>query len=392
MKNLASRKLAAVFFAVILLAVAMTPAAAGEGAFDVQFSGVIDSVPANPGDTWQIAGHVVAVDDATQVILTTGAVAPGMWASVQARREADDSLLASRIAVQPAEMRLKGPVQVKPADNLGAWTIAGQPFLVDEETRINLRAGPIAVDTWVEVTAVEEAGVLRALRIHAVEACEDVEVYGAIQGFGPPAWEISGVPVAANTDSLVVGEPEVGLLVHVLATLQEDDSLLGKTFKVTWVEPERLYLRQPVRLRGIVEALPADGLIGAWTVAGRTVQVTDATRIFQVKAIVTVGAEVHIVGWEENGEIIAVEITVLNGSYNGGRRFQWRGTVVALPPGGGPYGKWIIEVNGEQMQVQVVLRTRIMNGEQARVGAPVELGGVQARNGTCVATWLRIRG
>jgi hypothetical protein len=392
MRTLARQKLAAVIFTVMLLAIAVTPATAGAGAFDVQFSGVIDSVPVGPGDAWQIAGHEVAVDDATQVVLSTGTVAPGMWADVQARREADDSLLASRITVRPAEMRLKGPVQAKPAENLGTWVIAGQSFLVDEETRINLRAGPIAVDTWVEVIAVEEADALRALRIHAVEACEDVEVYGAIQAFSPTRWTISSVPVAANTDSLVVGEPEVGLLVHVLATLQEDDSLLGKTFKVTWVEPQRLYLRQPATLRGIVEALPADGLIGAWTVADRTVQVTDATRIFQVKGIVEIGAEVHVVGWEENGEIIAVEITILSGNYNGGRRFQWQGTVVALPPGGGPYGKWIIDVNGEQIQVQVVLRTRITNWGQARVGAPVELGGVQARNGTRVATWLRIRG
>lgn len=393
MKTLSLHKLASILLALFLLITAAAPAAAAgesegmlseiDAVFDVQFSGVIDTV--NP---WKIAGQPVAVDDNTHIVLTTGTAAPGMWASVQARRLADDSLLAGRITVRPPEMRLKGPVQAKPTNNLGAWTIAGQTFLVDEDTRINLRAGPIKVGTWVEVVAVEKAGGLLALRIQPIETNEDVEVHGAIQAFGATAWKISGVPVAANASTLIIGEPKIGLLATALATLQDNNTLLARAFKVNWLEPERQ--RQPVQLKGTVEALPASGLIGAWTVEGRTVQVSDATRIFQVKGIVAIGAEVHVIGWEEDGDIVAVVITVLGGPVNAARRFQLEGEIGALPPNGTLYGKWIINQDGEQFEVQVHLRTRIMGAEHAKVGATVEVGGIQLRDGTRIATWVRV--
>lgn len=381
MKTQSLYKFASLFLALLLLVTASGSAvAAGEegGAFDVQFSGVIDTA-----DPWQIAGHAVTVNDGTRIVLTTGTVAPGMWATVQARREADGSLLAGRIVVQPAEMRLKGPVQAKPEDNLGTWTIAGQAFLVDEETRVNLRPGPIEVDTWVEVIAVEDSGGLRALRIHAVEACEDVEIYGAIQAFGT-AWLISSAPVAADDASLVVGEPEVGLLVHAFATLQADDTLLGQTFKVTWAEPTRL--RPPVQLNGTVEELPADGLVGVWIVNGQTVRVTEATRIFQIKGLVEVGAEVHVVGRQQDDQIVATVITVVKSPVGGGQRFQFRGVIEEMPANG-LIGTWTI--SGQQ--VQVTRQTRIVGAEHAQVGAPVEAGGLQLRNGVRLCTWLRIQ-
>lgn len=393
MKTLAYHKIASLLLTMLLIFVALVPVAnADEFVFNVQFSGVIDVVPENPGDPWQIAGHTVAVDDATQVILTKNTpAAPGMWATVQALRQADDSLLAGRIIVLPPEMRLRGPVQEKPEDDLGTWIIAGQAFLVDEETSIGTRAGAMQEGDWVEVAALEgPAGVLKAVRIHTIEAAEDIQLHGAIQALGA-TWQISSVLLTSTTDTIVVGEPEVGLLATALATLQPDNTLLAKAVKVNWTEPQRQRPQQPVQLRGTIEALPADGLIGVWVVSGKTVNVTEATRIFQVKGVVAVGAEVHIIGWEENDEITAATITVLQSPLLGGRRFQLKGEIVALPPGG-LYGPWTINVDGEQVQILVHLRTRIEGKEHAQVGATVEAGGVQLRDGTRITTWLRIQG
>lgn len=390
MRSTQIRKLAVLFLAMLMLAGMVMPAAADEVVINVQFSGVINVVPANPGDPWQIAGHTVAVDDQTQVVLSTGEPAePGMWATVQARRLEDDSLLAVRIIVRPPEMRLRGPVQTIPEGGLGEWVIAGQTFLVDEDTQIGRRSGEITVGGWVEVVAVEDpAGTLKAVRMQRIEPAEDVELHGAIQAFGAN-WLISAVPVATDASTLVLDEPEIGLLATALATLRNDNTLLARAIKVSWTEPGRTRPRQPVQFRGTIEALPEGGLIGTWVISGKTVQVTEATRIFQVKGQVAVGAEVFVIGWQQDGVITAGVITVLRSPLLGGQRFQFRGIVEQLPNGHPRFplfGIWVI--SGEQVLVQV--NTRITNGENARVGAEVEVGGVVLKNGTKVATWLRV--
>ncbi len=390
MKSTQIRKLVVLFLVMLMLAGMVMPAAADEVVINVQFSGVIDVVPANPGDPWQVAGHTVAVDDQTQVLLSTGEPAePGMWATVQARRLDDNSLLAVRIIVRPPEMRLRGPVQSIPEGGLGEWVIAGQTFLVDEDTQIGQRGGEITVGGWVEVVAVEDpAGTLKVVRMHRIEPAEDVELHGAIQAFGAN-WLISAVPLATDASTLVLDEPETGLLATALAALQPDNTLLARAIKVSWVEPGRTRPRQPVQFRGTVEALPEDGLVGTWIISGKTVRVTEATRIFQVKGQVAVGAEVFVIGWQQDGVITAGVITVLRSPLIGGPRFQFRGIVEQLPNGHPRwplFGIWVI--SGEQVLVQV--NTRITNGENARVGAEVEVGGIQLKNGTKVATWLKV--
>ncbi|MGQ9490728.1 MAG: DUF5666 domain-containing protein [Anaerolineae bacterium] len=147
MKTLQLRKSVVMVLAVLMLAGMVMPVAADEAVIHLQFSGVINVVPANPGDPWQVAGHTVAVDDQTQIVLSTGEPAqPGMWATVFARRLEDDSLLVVRIIARPPEMRLRGPVQSMPESGLREWVIAGQSFLVDEDTQIGTRGGEITVN------------------------------------------------------------------------------------------------------------------------------------------------------------------------------------------------------------------------------------------------------
>lgn len=62
-------------------------------------------------------------------------------------------------------------------------------------------------------------------------------------------------------------------------------------------------------------------------------QVIEATRIFQVKGQVAVGAEVFVIGWQQDGVITAGVITVLRSPLVGGQRFQFQGIVERLPNG-----------------------------------------------------------
>ena len=64
-------------------------------------------------------------------------------------------------------------------------------------------------------------------------------------------------------------------------------------------------------LDGVVETMPAEGLIGTWQVSGRTVQVTEATRVDQEMGSLAVGVPVEVEGAAQpDGSILASEIEV----------------------------------------------------------------------------------
>jgi len=118
------------------------------------------------------------------------------------------------------------------------------------------------------------------------------------------------------------------------------------------------------------------------------VTVTDATSIIARKGLISEGSIVHIVGWELDGGLRAVQITLVDtdGIWKG-RAFYHAGPIQDMPPGNRLMGNWTI--GGQQLRVTE--RTRIEGAQYARVGAPAEAGGVQLQNGVRVLTWLRIR-
>jgi hypothetical protein len=66
-----------------------------------------------------------------------------------------------------------------------------------------------------------------------------------------------------------------------------------------------------VDLDGVVEVMPTAGFVGTWQVNGKTVQVTDATRIDQDMGALGVGVAVEVEGVAQlDGSIEATEIEV----------------------------------------------------------------------------------
>ena len=64
-------------------------------------------------------------------------------------------------------------------------------------------------------------------------------------------------------------------------------------------------------LDGVIEAMPATGMVGAWQVSGQTVQVTETTEIDQEMGAVGVGIAVEVEGEAQpDGSILASEIEV----------------------------------------------------------------------------------
>ena len=66
-----------------------------------------------------------------------------------------------------------------------------------------------------------------------------------------------------------------------------------------------------VELDGVVETMPASGLIGTWQVSGRTINVTETTEIDQEEGTLAVGSMVEVEGVEQaDGSITARELEV----------------------------------------------------------------------------------
>jgi uncharacterized membrane protein YciS (DUF1049 family) len=62
-------------------------------------------------------------------------------------------------------------------------------------------------------------------------------------------------------------------------------------------------------LDGVVEAMPATGLVGTWQISGRTVVVTETTEIDQEMKPLAVGSLVEVEGTEQpDGSILADEL------------------------------------------------------------------------------------
>jgi hypothetical protein len=226
----------------VLVSLLVTPALASAAEtdaapWDVKFAGVIETVPASAGEAWVIAGQTVKTDANTKIRMATEEEATlGMWGDVMAKKLSDGTWLALKLTVMPAELRVIGPVETIPEGDMGTWTIAGIDFTVDDATKISDRGEPIMVEGWVEVRAVQDGAGLVAISISSVDERDSVEIYGAIQAFSEAEWTVSGITVAANADTKVMGKPAIGLLAHVSAKTQEDSTLLARTVKVMWNE------------------------------------------------------------------------------------------------------------------------------------------------------------
>ena len=83
-----------------------------------------------------------------------------------------------------------------------------------------------------------------------IETQPDVEVFGAIEVFSDTSWTLSGIVLTTNTDTLIQGDPAVGLLAHAAALLQSDDLLLALRLRVAINQPDGRH--NPLEFKGAV--------------------------------------------------------------------------------------------------------------------------------------------
>ena len=188
--------------ALALVAMALVPAApaaALELGFDVRFTGVIQTVGSDT-QAWVIGGQTLTTDGSTVVMKLADPVAPGLWADVAAKKQADGTLLARQITVRQEQVRLRGVVDSRPETNVGDWVIAGITVKGTEDTKTSARSGEIAAGKWVEAVMTEDGGVLTARQIYAIGEQDAVTISGEIQEINDAYWVVSSIKLNINPD------------------------------------------------------------------------------------------------------------------------------------------------------------------------------------------------
>jgi hypothetical protein len=150
-----------------------------------------------------------------------------------------------------------------------------------------------------------------------------------------------------------------------------------------------------IEILGTVQAMPASGLVGDWTIAGRPVRTDGATVVKQELGRIGVGATVEAKGVDGGGGVVlATVIEVKQGVpgslppiAGGDDRGEFTGAIEAMPSSG-LVGSWRIAGRA----VVVVAATRLQQELGGfRVGAIVEVHGLADGAGVVTASAIEVK-
>ncbi len=308
----------------------------------IKFYGTIDSLPTGTwiGD-WGVGGRTVHVSASTRIDQEHGPVAVGAYVEVKGWTRADNSVDAVKIEVKVGPSagnggssgtytKFYGFVEQLPSNGLvGPWIISGRVVTVTATTWINQEHGAVAVNAYVEVEGLLQAnGNVEATKIEVKaspptggQSMPLIKFYGTVENLPASSlvgtWTVSGRTVYVDANTWINqehGAVAVNAYVEVEGYLQSDGSINATKIEVkdspnsgSGGGNSTVY----VKLYGVVEDLPATGLIGDWLVSGRTVHVDANTRIEQEHGPVQIGVNVEVKGIQQaDGSVNALKIEV----------------------------------------------------------------------------------
>ncbi|HWQ31812.1 MAG TPA: DUF5666 domain-containing protein [Blastocatellia bacterium] len=381
----------------------------------VRFFGKVESLPGTPGQIgdWKVSGRTVHVTSGTKIREEAGPVAVGSFVEVEGSRQSDGSINASEIEVEKVFcnfcgdagfIRFFGRITALPAQGLiGEWTVGGQKVQVTQNTIINQEHGQVAVGALVEVFAVKQNDTLVAVKIEVKLAAGDslgfVRFVGVVKELPGGQtligdWKVGDRTVHVSDSTRIDkerGPVVVGAVVEVKGNLRSDGSI-----DATEIEVKTDIVVPPGAVGftiffGTVSAFPA-GLIGDWTVAGKTVHVSAATKIEQRRGTVAVGALVEVRGFlRSDGSVDAVKIEVKATSVSGGAivtLVEFIGKITSLPDTTNLTGEWTVD--GRKVRVSESTRIRRENSAVA-VGALVEVRGALQPDNSIDAVTIEVK-
>ncbi len=252
---------------------------------EIRIKGPIGAKPADPSGIgeWTIAGITITVNADTKISQRGSPLDVDNWAEV----------FAAKTGAGLVAIRMRGIEHQEDVGIFGAigafsdtqWILSGIPLTVVTSTLI---LGTPAVDLLAQAgAALQVDGSLLALRLK-VSAKEPegqrqpVAFDGEVESLPAKGlvgqWTVSGKQVTVSSATAInqaKGLAVVGSKVHVVGW-QAGERVIA-TLIVVLESPAPS--GQFVRFSGPIQKLPSGDLIGEWQVAGRTVRVTENTRL-----------------------------------------------------------------------------------------------------------------
>jgi hypothetical protein len=301
------------------------------------------------------------------------------------------------------DFEFSGTIQALPASGAtGDWMVSGKTIHVADTTRIELDHGAAAVGSSVEGKGtLNTDGSITASEIE-VKGAEnndnenENDFVGMITALPGTAsfvgdWTVGGKTVHVSATTVLNSEGgtfAVGASVEVEGTTRADGSIDATKIEMKNAAPGAM---QPGEsdFRGAIEALPASGVVGDWTVSGKTVHVTASTRIDMEHGTPAVGAFVEVEGTtRSDGSIDAVQIEVKMAPPAGTPApHEFKGSVDSLPATPGFVGDAV--VSGVTIHISTTTRIDQEDGMLA-VGAMVEVKGTTRADGSIDATRIEV--
>lgn len=370
----------------------------------VQLYGTIGSRPNGDVGLWTVSGVPVSVTLQTALVDRVGPLVAGAWVQVQGKVDNRGQLVARRIRTvsQRSYHRVSGPLDGMTATDL---RVGGIYLKRDVNTKVEgnptvgkpveVNANLLLNDSLMAVKIKSDKGEQEDSERHTVEFVGRVESLPAGTLFGE--WMVAGRRVIVTESITNIDEHKgliaVDVLVKVEGTRNQDGSINALEIDVKRGEGEE---NQPgedhqfVRLVGVIAALPADGLLGDWTVDGKTVVVTERTELGHTPTFV-VSDTVKVKGYaQSDGSVIAREIEKENEDEQGGgggegQEVKWSGPIGGLPANG-LLGEWMVD--GKPVRVNE--QTELKDAGYA-VGDVVQVEGRRQPNGPAIAKKIEKR-
>ncbi len=230
---------------------------------DVHFTGVIQEIA---DDYWVVDDAKVLIT--AQTVILGGHPDVGDIADVLAR-ETDGGLAARRIVVVDADQTVQFPGVIKEMND-DAWLIgtpAGDQTVAITEDTVIVGDNP-DVDDMVKVWANVTPDGLVATRIQVTDVPPEAHFKGRIQELNDDYWVVAYQKVMITEDTVIEGdEPHVGDIAEVWGEATADGIVATK---IMVTATNRFAI-----VRGIVE----EQTDTYWVISGRTVGVTEDTKI-----------------------------------------------------------------------------------------------------------------
>ncbi|MEW6130841.1 MAG: DUF5666 domain-containing protein [Acidobacteriota bacterium] len=392
---------------------------------DVKFTGIVQALPSGGfiGD-WRVADKVVHASSSTIINHEDGVITVGATVKVEGFPRSDGSIDATEIELRqaspnpsPGDISFKGTIQSFPSSFVGDWQIGGKVIHATASTRIEAEVGPVAVGAFAEVKGTLRAdGSMDATKIEIQSSATGgdgrSEITAIIEQLPSSGligdWQVGGRAIHVTSSTMINlehGAAVVGALVEVKGSMRTDGSMDATSIEVKsgsssgggsgsgsgggGQDDDRN------ELHGIVQSFPS-GLIGDWSVSGRTVHVTSSTIINLEHGQVAVGVLVEVKGTTRaDGSLDAATIEVKTASSVGsssrsgeGDSLSVKGAIQTLPGDPTLIGDWKVK----DRTIHVTTTTKLSTEHGAfSVGKSVKVKGLTLADGSVLATKVILR-